>query len=357
MTSDSGKGESGPGHSGSAGHFFRLFFRDAVGGVDPLSALEAADAPHRLDHIIHAQGEDGQPSRPAQQQAAHAAQRDGHQPHEQDVGLHQELGIAAAAQDAFGHDGLDTLEEDDHRVGTHHLFGHKDGLVVQGVHGDGQRAAGQHHHGGDQAEEDAQYIERIPLLHGLLAGAFAQRMAGNDAGRVGDALDHHGEQAVDDLTDGVCGHHRGTHVAEDDADDVAAQTQQAVTDQHRQAEAEIVGEELLAGHVQQVFDPQTQLLVLEEDVTEGDEELRRAGQQGAQCGTGDLHPGSTEFAEDEGIVGDQVDHKGHTTDDQAKLRLPDRTHQLGSHKAGAVDDKDKGRDPQVPHALFHDMSL
>ena len=128
-------------------------------------------------------------------------------------------------------------------------------------------------------------------------------------------MDHHGEQAVDDLTDGVCGHHRGTHVAEDDADDVAAQTQQAVTDQHRQAEAEIVGEELLAGHVQQVFDPQTQLLVLEEDVTEGDEELRRAGQQGAQCGTGDLHPGNTEFAEDEGIVGDQVDHEGHTTDD------------------------------------------
>ena len=63
--------------------------------------------------------------------------------------------------------------------------------------------------------------------------------------------------------------------------------------------------------MQQVFDPQTQLLVLEEDVTEGDEELRRAGQQGAQCGTGDFHPGSTEFAEDEGIVGDQVDHEGH----------------------------------------------
>ena len=68
--------------------------------------------------------------------------------------------------------------------------------------------------------------------------------------------------------------------------------------------------------------------VTEEDVAECHKKFRDTGKKRSECGTGYLHPWRAEFAKDEDIVGNQIDHERDGADDKPEPCLPDRTHQL-----------------------------
>ena len=132
--------------------------------MNPFPSYKARNAPDRFDHVIGSQGNHGEPCRPVENQTADTTQRDGYDPHEENVCDHQEFGISAAAQHAFGHNGLNRLEEDDEYVGVHKLFGDDDGFLFQIVCSDGQWTEDKDQHSTDSSKDHTEDIEGFSLL-------------------------------------------------------------------------------------------------------------------------------------------------------------------------------------------------
>ena len=73
-------------------------FTDPICHMDPFPAEKSGNTPYRFNHIICPEAQHHQPGRPMEDQTAYGSQRNGNQPHEQDICLHKEFRIASAPE-------------------------------------------------------------------------------------------------------------------------------------------------------------------------------------------------------------------------------------------------------------------
>ena len=102
-------------------------------------------------------------------------------------------------------------------------------------------------------------------------------------------------------------------------------------------------------------DPQAQAFILHKDIKKGGNKLRSSGNERSQRRSGNLHSGHSKFSKNENIIGSDIDHKGYDGHNKPQMSLSHGTHQLGCHKTGPMNDKNKCRYLQIADSLDDDL--
>ena len=144
---------------------------------DPFAAVQPGYAPYGLDDVVYTKGYDSQPAGAAKHRAHDDAEGDAGDPHEEDVRLEEELGVSAAAKDAFGHDALDVSKNGYEAISCHHLLCYDHRISLQVVESEGEGAYKEYQGSVYETEDDTEQIEGLALLHGLLLASCTYGIA------------------------------------------------------------------------------------------------------------------------------------------------------------------------------------
>ena len=96
--------------------------------LDPFPASQSPDAPYGLGDLIGLEEEVDPECRKLEDESCEDAQRKRHGPQEDVISEHQDFRVAAAAEDALGHDAVGCLEDDDKADRVEELVSDRDGF-------------------------------------------------------------------------------------------------------------------------------------------------------------------------------------------------------------------------------------
>ena len=202
-------------------------------------APQADDAPDSLQHLVDLQGEVHPEGGQAQNQAEQRSQGNGSHPQEQIVCHHQHFGISPTAEDALGHNAVGSLEDNNDGNGKHELAGDPCRLVLQTVGVDHRLGKQEDDPRRHQAEDEADPKEGVALAVGFFFIPLSQGIARDDGTGLGEALGHHGAELLGHGGDGIRRHKALPHSADDHGHGIVAQCQNAVADEHGDADADV----------------------------------------------------------------------------------------------------------------------
>ena len=291
-----------------------------------------------------------------QDESREDAERQGSDPQEQVVRDHQHFRISATAQHAFRHDAVRRLEEHDDRDRLHQLC--RDGCrILRQVVGADDRATDPHdHRRGEKSQQESHAEEGIALLLGFFAGGLAECLADDDRAGLREALRQDGRELLDHSRDRVCRDEFAADTADDHRDRVVAEREYPVADQHRDADADVLLQQVSRAD-EKVLDPETDDLVLKEQISADHGEFEQAGDQCAHSRTGDTHLGHPQLAEDKGVIRANIDEESRDRRDQRDLGFADGPQYDRCRQGQAKQEIRHHRPFQVLHAFLDDRLL
>ena len=134
---------------------------------------------------------------------------------------------------------------------------------------------------------------------------FTEGLAGDDGTCLADALDEDGTQLLGDSRDGVSCDKVTAEMSDDHSHGITSEREDRVTDEDRDADAQILGDESSGLH-EEVADPETDLLINDDQITEVHHRFKNTGEECRKRSTCDAHLRSAEVTEDQDVVSGEV---------------------------------------------------